>query len=121
MFPVNSIIVDPSGNRRKVLEVGSAGNACLTSTVVHLDEANYCWYTWEELEKMGYKLEAEGPWRPEYGEEYWFLDTWAARITNRRWNNHESDQFSFSIGNVHKTMEQAEQWKQKLLERMGGE
>lgn len=147
-FPVNRTIVDPQGNRRKILESGV--NACL---IGYIDERRFSndpyWVTFENLEKCGDILEAESKadctyahckcmnlsgscvhhhyadckksepkWRPELGERYWFISTRGAETT-AYWNKDTMDFFCLSVGNVHKTEEQATQWKQKLIERMG--
>lgn len=61
-FPVNRTIVDQQGNRRKILEVGSAGNACLVSSAEGFDsgfDGAASWLTETDLKIMGFTLEEE--------------------------------------------------------------
>lgn len=66
-----------------------------------------------ELKKKEKEKESGGVWRPEFKEEYWYIDsfgkvTWTINVFNYE------DNAMFSIGNVFKTKEEAEFTVEKL-------
>lgn len=80
-------------------------------------EAEIRWMKIEHLRKEGWTL-LEEPWRPSMGESYYTVRDFG-KISPSMWSSSESDKFRLSIKNVFPTYEDAEAYKQKLIERMG--
>ncbi len=62
------------------------------------------------------------PWRPEYGEYYWFV-TWDSEerkeyVKSELWLGNEVCQLRFVIGNYFQTKEQALACKKDMIEKM---
>lgn len=71
--------------------------------------------TKEWLKENGWTIKQPGRWKPENKELYWFLDR-GGSIAGCYWDGDVGDLFRYSVGNVHKTKEEAEAYKQALLE-----
>ena len=54
-------------------------------------------------------------WKPEKGEEYWFIDL-IGDLVRHFWNDRFSENFMWTNGNCFKTREQAEQAREKMKE-----
>jgi hypothetical protein len=79
------------------------------------------WYTKKELKQLGYSL-LEEPWVPRRGDLYYVvihIGKEKESIKQNYWYEDKTDEFRLSMGNVHRTREDAELYKQKLIERMG--
>ena len=78
----------------------------------------------ESIEKLNYNgwSPLEEPWNPGEDDAYWYVnfDGEIRRTEYRNWlvPSDEGHNFRLKIGNVHRTYEDAEAYKQKLIERM---
>jgi hypothetical protein len=112
------ILVNANGEERKILFV--SGDLIIPSKIGNFDMASSN-YTKKELEKFGWSL-LEEPWVPRRGDLYYVvihIGKEKESIKQNYWYEDKTDEFRLSMGNVHRTREDAELYKQKLIERMG--
>ena len=109
------ILVNKDGEKRKILFV--SGDLVVPTEIENFEKASPFNFTKTELLKLGWSL-LEEPWKPKIGEVYWvvFDDGGIGKKINY---DNESDRFSLMIGNYARTPEDAEVYRQKLIERMG--
>lgn len=55
----------------------------------------------------------KGAWQPVKGEDYFYADSYGD-VEESWWNDDRNDKFRLSVGNVYKTLKQAEQYKRRL-------
>ena len=114
------ILVNEDGEKRKIL--GVCGEVYFLSHINDLSNvADYC-FTKKMIEELGWSP-LEEPWNPGEDDAYWYVnfDGEIRRTEYRNWlvPSDEGHNFRLKIGNVHRTYEDAEAYKQKLIERMG--
>ena len=85
-----------------------------------LEELNAILKEVDELKQRAINLKAkpeksEEPkaWKPENGENYWYVDD-AGEIIETSWDNYRSDQLYYNLGNCFPTEERAEQVAEKF-------
>jgi len=73
-------------------------------------------YTQKDLDRYGYTLISSPPWKPEIGEEYWYLD---ARGDEFKANYYKEtvDEFRRKSGNMFRTEEEAVKYRDEILSR----
>ena len=98
-------------DKRKILFAG--GELIVVSYCNKFEQADFHNYTQKELEKEGYKL-VEEDWLPTHGYRYWFVSG-DGIIEWSEWVNDNSDKGYIKMGNCFKSKEQAEAYKQKLI------
>ena len=102
--------------RMKIL--GRAQEIIFTSSTQDFTELVVRFWTEQELEKEGWSL-LEEPWVPKEKEPVWMI-TDGGGFHQLYWEKGDPlDEFRLSVGNIHRTREDAELYKQKLIERMG--
>ena len=107
-------LINKDGEKRKIL--GVCGEMVCVEIKVIKD--GFLWMKKKQWEEDGWSP-LEEPWRPKNGETVWLV-TDAGGFHQAYWN--ENDLFCkyrLSVGNFHRTREDAEAYKQKLIERMG--
>lgn len=76
-----------------------------------LDAGEYLVFTGEEISRhpdiMDWFEEAENRWRPELGEDYWFVDSYGD-VGERVWKSERYDFGRNTMGDVFRTKEEAE-------------
>jgi len=58
---VGDVLIDAEGDESKILEIGSARNACLPSDIENFEKTCDCWSTFKELKEAGWKIKGEEP------------------------------------------------------------
>lgn len=56
----------------------------------------------------------EGKWKPKKGEEYWYAYDCGTFITKAIWDNSKLDNYRYFLNICFKTVEEAEQYKEKI-------
>ncbi len=112
------ILVNEDGRKCKVL--GVCGEVIFRSSTNNFDVADSSIFTWVELIKYGWSL-LEEPWVPSKENDVIFIVYSTGNIDDRRWGAILPDEKKFIIktGNHARTQEDAELYRQKLIERMG--
>lgn len=62
----------------------------------------------------GFIEEVNGKWKPKHGDRYFYLDT-IGEFSVCRWQGDEVDLYRLSIGNVHRTEEEAIKYRDRLI------
>lgn len=98
----------------KVKILGVVGQVVFMSTHNQFDVASNSNFTKKELEGKGWKLEAK-EWMPQGSEKYYFVDT-DGSISWDTWETGLCDIYRQIVGNLFRTEEDAEAYKQRLIE-----
>ena len=109
------ILVNANGEERKILFV--SGDLIIPSKVGNFDMASSS-FTKKELEKFGWSL-LEEPWVPG-DEESFFTVLSDGDIKEIKWQICTKNYYRLRTNNIHRTHKNAELYRQKLIETMGG-
>lgn len=103
----------------KIKVLATLEELVFVSRINYFEVADAFNYTKQQLEEMGWKVEAK-KFVPEFGQGYWCVVS-DGRAMKHQWTDDSIDHFRLSIGNVHRTEAECEAWKAKLLKKMSEE
>lgn len=111
-------LVNKDGRKCKVL--GVCGEAIFTSKTENFDESDSSICTLAELKKFGWSL-LEEPWVPKDSDRIFVVNALGGIPVAFTWDefSEEAQDFLLKTGNYGRTYQDAELYKQKLIERMG--
>lgn len=114
---VGDYIVSGDGCKSLVLEV--LENTFLKSVFSDYDETD-CWFTFQEIDKHGWKIERKKEkWVPKFGELYYLANTASHEMfSDCCWNNYKNDFARLERGIVFKTKEEAIEASKKMLKAL---
>lgn len=111
-YKQGDILIGTDGYKRKIL--GVCGEVYHISDLISLSYPDLV-ETDASLEAEGYTLAQPAKWVPKEGEAYWYVAS-SGSIWRTCWMNNEVDMGHLLTGNVHRTREDAEKYKQRLID-----
>lgn len=115
-FPECSVIINKSGERRKV--IGVCGDARFLETVGEEKLHTPSTYSVTNLEDHGYVEEAPR-WEPVENEQYSYVEN-DGDIIQSYWANDSLDRGRFSLGNCFKTEDEAKAARERVARALKG-
>lgn len=108
------VLIDQKMNRIKIL--GVCGEVYFPSELNDFKKAYGIVFTVEEIVGRGFTLEPKKPKKyvPENGEQYFYFDSFGEETSYTWGGESEADTFRLSIGNVHRTSEDVQKYKEAL-------
>ncbi len=101
----------PTFNKGDVFFISKQGNLIAETTASRPEQMIYTKLTLKKhsniLQNWFEKIKEPEIWKPKNGEEYWYVNDLYGALTDF-WDDTDSDQFRYEIGNCFKTKEEAE-------------